>query len=117
MGRVKARQEKGEAKEAPISKAIQGYKVGTHKSIRDAADGQRLAYSTPYGCLKGRQSRRKAHELDQTLGDVEERKVVKQIEDMDRRGIPMRVNMVSQLATKILCNREHGTASPPTLGR
>jgi len=29
----------------------------------------------------------------------------------------MRLNMVRQLATKILYNREHDTASPPTLGK
>ena len=117
MGRVKAHQAKGEAKEASIAKAIQAYKVGTYTRIRDAADSQGLAYSTLYCRLKGRQCRRKAHELDQNLEDIEEKKVVKQIEDMDRRGFPIRVDMVRQLATKILCDREHDTASPPTLGK
>jgi len=104
MGRVRARQGKEEAKEASIAIAIQAYKIGTYPTIQQAAESQGLAYSTLYGRLNGRKSRRKAHELDQTLGEVEEKKIVKQIEEMDRRGFPMRVDMVHQLASKILAD-------------
>ena len=65
-----------------------------------------MAYSTLYGWLKGCQPRRKAHELDQTLGEAEERGVVKQIEDMDRRRFPMRVDHVRQTRLRILAERE-----------
>ena len=54
----------------------------------------RDTYSTLYGWLKGRRSRKKAHEVHQTLGEVEERAIVKQIEDMDRQGFPMQVDHV-----------------------
>ena len=59
-----------------------------------------LAYSTLYGWLKrGRQERRKAHELDQNLGGVEKKILVKQIEDMNRCGFPLSVSMVREIAT------------------
>ena len=37
-------------------------------------------------------SRSKAHELKQSLGVAEEKQIVKQIEDMDHRGDPMRID-------------------------
>ena len=39
-----------------------------------------------------------AHDLDQTLGEAEEMKIVKQIQEMDRRGFFMRADMVRQVA-------------------
>ena len=85
MGRVNVRQVKESIVEGAIDQAIAEYRSGRKLSIRQAAESQGLPYSTLYGRLKGRLPRRKAHELDQTLGETEERAIVKQIEDMDRR--------------------------------
>ena len=86
MGLVKAWIAIDNAKEASIIIAIQKYQSGTFPNIRNAVESQRLAYSTFYGCFKGRQPWQRTHELDQTLSHIEEWVVVKQIEDMDRRG-------------------------------
>ena len=105
MGHVKARMAFNNAKEVSIATAIQAYQSGTFTNIRDAAESQGLTYSTLYGCLKGRQPRQKAHELDQILSDIEERVVVKQIEDMDQCGFPMHID-VHKMALKVLQERE-----------
>ena len=76
-----------------------------------------MAYSTLYGRLKGRQPRRKAHELDQILGEPEERAIVRQIEDMDRRGFPMRVDHVREVAIRLLAEREGQTRKTVNLGQ
>jgi len=118
MGRVRARQAKEEAKEGSIAMANQAYEVGTYYTMQQAAESQGLAYSTLHGRLNGRKSRRKAHELDQTLGEAEEKKIVEQIDEMDRRGFPMRVDMACQLASKILADREReNDVEPPVLGK
>ena len=101
MGRIKVRQGKiDEEKEAAFVKAIKKIQGGS--SIRAAAESEGIAKSTLHGRLKGGQSRRKAHEFNQTLGEAEEKSIVKQIEDMDRRGFPMRIDMVKLLALKVL---------------
>jgi len=102
MGRVKPLQQKETRVQNSIAQAVQAYQSGRHSTIREAADSQDIAYSTVSGRLLGRQSRRKAHVLDQTLGDVEERVVVKRLEMMDRRSFPLRVDMVRHMATRIL---------------
>lgn len=106
MGRIKAREQKEKEREAAIARAIQAHEGGL--SLRAAAECAGVARSTLHGRLKGAQSWRKAHEIDQTLGAAEEKMIVKQIEDMDRRGFPMRVDMVQELALKILNKREGG---------
>lgn len=50
---------------------------------------QGIAYETPRGRLQGRQLGKKAHELDQTLGDAEEKVVVTCIEEMDCRAFSL----------------------------
>ena len=40
------------------------------------------------------------------MGAAEEKILVKKIEDMDRRGFPLRVSMVREMATKIIQQRE-----------
>ena len=118
MGRVKAHDDRENARECAINLAIRAYKSGKYPTIQQAAESQGIAPSTLHNRLKGRQSRRKAHELDQTLGEVEEKKVVKQIEDMDRRGFLLRVDLVRALAQKILENWERDPGAPvPTLGK
>lgn len=106
MGRVKARQKQQEKKEDAIGRAIRAYRSGQYPSIRQAAMSQGIAYETLRGRLQGRQSRRKAHELDQTLEDAEEKVVVSRIEEMDQRGFPLRVDMVRVMALKVLQQRE-----------
>ena len=107
MGRVKARQDKETRVEDAIARAIRAYKTGQHPTIQRAAESQGIAYSTLHGRLNlGRQSRRKAHELDQSLGTAEEKAVVKRIEEMDRRGFPLRVDMVRHMGVRILQQRE-----------
>ena len=76
-----------------------------------------MAYSTLYGRLKGRQPRRKAHELDQILGEPEERAIVRQIEDMDRRGLSMWVDHVREVAIRLLAEREGQTRKTVNLGQ
>lgn len=76
-----------------------------------------MAYSTLYDRLKGRQPHRKAHELDQTLGEAEEQAVVKQIEDMDRQGFLIRVDHVRKTALRILGEREGQTQNIVYLGK
>ena len=117
MGRVKARQVKESTIESTIAKAIEEYKSGSKTSIRQAAESQGLAYSTLYGRLKGRLPRRKAHELDQTLGEAEERAIVRQIEDMDRRGFPMRVDHVREMGLRLLSEREGQSREKVYLGK
>ena len=84
MGRVKAWIAIDNAKEVSIVLAIQANHTGTFLNIRNAVESQGLAYFTLYGCLKGRQPWQKTFELDQILSDIEERVIVKQIEDMDQ---------------------------------
>ena len=64
MGRVKPKLGAETTKEGSISLAIKVYQSGAYPSIRQAAESQGLPYSTPYGRLKGRQSHKKAHEID-----------------------------------------------------
>ena len=120
MGRVQPRQRHQDRTEDAIARAIQAYHTGEQPSIRRAAESQGIAYTTLQGRLKGRQSRHKAHELDQSLGDPEERVLVRKIEEIDRRGFPLRVDMVRQMAIKVLQQREQsgGIGSKElTLGR
>ena len=117
MGRVKARQVKESTIESTIAKAIEEYKSGRKTSIRQAAESQGLAYSTLYGRLKGRLPRQKAHELDQSLGEAEERAIVRQIEDMDRRGFPMRVDHVREMGLWLLSEREGQSRDKVYLGK
>ena len=119
MGSVKSRKVKDMDRELRISRAIQAYQRETHPPIREAAESQGLSKSTLHGCLTGRQARGKAHELDQSLGAQEEKVVVKRIEGMDRRGFPLRVYMVKQMAIKVLQQREHDiyTGLHPMLGK
>jgi len=79
----------GVASEVAVAMAGQAYKVGIHPTIRQVAESQGLACSTLYGCLNGRQSRSKVNELSQPLVEAEEKKIVQQIEDMDRQGFPI----------------------------
>ena len=107
MGRVtprqvKPRQVKESEREGSIAKAIQGYSTGKYPSIRQAAESQVLPYTTLQGRLQGRKASHNAHELEQRLGEAEERSVVKQIEDMDRRGFLMRVDSVRETGLKVL---------------
>ena len=115
MGRVKPRLGAETTKEGSISLAIKAYQSGAYLSIRQAAESQGLPYSTLYGRLKGRQSRKKAHEIDQILGDIEEKQIVKQIEDMDNRGFPLRVDSVKEMALKLVLNREGQTRDTATM--
>ena len=102
MGQVKARQVKKSQVEESIARAIELYKSDKKCTLRQAAESEGLALSTVYGRLKGRQSRRKAHEVHQILSEAEERSIVRQIEDMDHRGFPMRVDHVREIALKLL---------------
>ena len=117
MGQVKARKAKESAVEEAIAQAIEGIKLGKFPSIRQAAESQGLAYSTLYGRIKGRQPRRKAHEPNQSLGEAEDSAVVKQIEDMDRRGFPMRVDHVREIGLRILGKREGQAQNTAYLGK
>ena len=103
---VKPRQVKESEREGSIAKAIQGYSIGKYPNIRQAAESQGLPYTTLQGGLQGRKASHIAHELEQRLGEAEERSVVKQIEDMDRRGFPMRVDSVRETGLKVLLERE-----------
>lgn len=109
MGRIKAREDKYTAVEAAIARAIKAHKGGL--SIRAAAESEGVARSTLYDRINGAQSKRQAHDLDQTFGQAEEKRIVKQVKDMDRRGFPMRVDMVRILALKILKKREGESAA------
>ena len=102
MGQVKARQVKKSKMEESIARAIELYRSDKKCTLRQAAESEGLALSTVYGRLKGRQSRRKAHEVHQILSVAEERSIIKQIEDMDHRGFPMRVDHVREIALKLL---------------
>ena len=106
MGRVKSRQQKESRVEDAIAQAIWAYQTGEHPTILAAAESQGIAYATLCGRLISCQSCRKAHELDQSLGNAEEKAVVKKIEGMDWRGFPLRVDMVRHMATRILQHRE-----------
>ena len=77
MGQVKARRVKESAIEQSIARAIELYKSDKRCTIPQAAESEGLAYSTLYSWLKGRRSRKKAYEVYQTLGEVEERAIVK----------------------------------------
>ena len=63
MGRIKAREEKYQAVETAIARAIKAHKGGL--SIRAAAESEGVARSTLHERLKGAQSKRKAHDLEQ----------------------------------------------------
>ena len=52
MGRVKARQVKESWVEGSIVRAIELYKTGKKRTIREAAESKELAFSTLYGRLK-----------------------------------------------------------------
>lgn len=97
---------KESAVEGSISQAIGGFKLRKFPSIRQAAEYQGLAYSTLYCRLKGRQPRRKAHGLDQILGEPEERAIVRQNEDIHHREFPIRVAHVREIAIRLLAERE-----------
>ena len=62
MGQVKARRVIESAIEQWIAKAIEWYKCDKRYTIQQAAESEELADNTLYGRLKGRWSRKKAHE-------------------------------------------------------
>ena len=87
MGRIKVRELIKQRKEAAIARAMKGHRGRLR--LRAAAESNGVAHNTLYDRIKGIQSQRKAHEMDQTRGEDEENVIVKQIEDMDQRGFPM----------------------------
>ena len=102
MGQVKARQVKKSKVEESIARAIELYKSDKKYTLCQVAESEGLALSTLYGRLKGRQSRRKVHEVHQILSEAEECSIVREIEDMDHWGFPMRVDHVREIAIKLL---------------
>ena len=102
MGRVKSRQQKETQVEDAIAGVVQAYQTGEHPSIKQAAESQGIAHTTLHDQLNGRQSCQKAHELDLSLGNAEEKAVVRRIEKMDHCDFPLTVDMVRHMATRIL---------------
>ena len=85
-----------------LEKAIRAYQGVQYSSIRRCADAFQVPFSTLWGRLNGgRSSYSEANVDSQLLTTAEEKVIVKWISDLDTRGFPPQVEMVTKLAQQI----------------
>ena len=107
MGRVRPRSNKYKETEAALRKAILAYRTQDEenegkKSLRDVADEYGVAYVTLWRRVRGGKGRVQAHQSEQKLTVGEEKTLSGWICDLDDRGFPPKVEMVSAMAPTIL---------------
>jgi hypothetical protein len=91
--------------EGRVLLAIQAFHRGQFKSLRSAA----LSYDAPYRTVlyryKGRKACQDCLPNSQKLTPTEESALEQWILSMDERGIPLRINMVRDMAQLLLAER------------
>ena len=103
MGKLKQRKVRTKKQSTQLEKAVKAWKARQFSSLRKCAEALGVPYSTLRGrVIGGRKSYVDAHKGRQLLSVAEEKSIVKCIEGLDKRGLPPRVEMVSELAIKIL---------------
>ena len=106
MGKVKPRTIKGKKEPTQLEKALKAWNAKQFSSLRKCAEAFAVPYSTLQGrVIGGRKSYSNAHKGRQLLSVPEEKSIVTWIEQLDRRGLPPRIEMVTDLAIKILASR------------
>ena len=114
MGKIKSRAVKTEKQPTQLDKALKAWEAKQFSSLQKCAEALGVPYSTLRGrVLGGRKSYSDAHKGRQLLSVAEEKSIVKWIQGLDRRGLPPRVEMVSELAIYILEAR----GKDPRLGK
>ena len=110
MGRVRPPSNKYKETEAALRKAILAYRTQDDqderkKSLRDVADEYGVAYVTLWWRVRGGKGRVQAHQREQELMVAEEKTLSGWICDLNDRGFPPKVEMVSAMARIIILQR------------
>ena len=114
MGRVKPRTVKSKKVPTQLEKALKAWNAKQFSSLRKCAEAFAVPYSTLQGrVIGGRKSYSYAHISHQLLSPPEEQSIVDWIEVLDKWGLPLRVEMVTDLAIKVLIS----AGRDPKLGR
>ena len=110
MGRIQRRTIKSQETEDALRKAVLAYKLAQDSglggnSIRDIADEYGVQYVTLWRRINGGKTRKEAHRKEQKLTAGEEKTLKDWVCDLDNRGFPPKVEMVSDMACTILLKR------------
>ena len=87
--------------EREVEEAVASYKSGKFSSLREAERELGIDRRTITARLKGRPTRRKAHEISQKLSHIEEEEVARAIWIATLRGKPLQPQVVRGMAEAI----------------
>jgi len=105
-------------KEGRIALAIQAFKQGHFNSLKAACVSYDVPYSTTRDRVNGRAPRRESYPNNKKLTDLEESTLIQWILSMEKRGLPLRLNSIRQMANLLLQKRSIiGPINPPTVGK
>src|SRR5215470_15861529 len=92
-------------REARIQAALQGLENGQYKSIRAAATAVDVPHNTLLYRKKGSQAMHQAHPHQQVCTEVEEKALIKWVQQWSSQGFPIRYEMLRNMARHLILDR------------